>query len=168
MSWQNIVCSIPLRTKGTQTTEVPEFDTSVGIVPLVPRVRIREHSLKDPLAWSKFMMMCTSQGVTTAEVTAMFSDADKADLIEEPEHKLPLHAKTIVNAIKAKRKAVVAEMAVRRYVVNPIPVTRCLDCQHFDRIDHPHLGHCRIKAQAEATCGLWDTDPRDYCDKWEV
>ncbi|MFQ5643988.1 MAG: hypothetical protein ACE5FQ_09835 [Thiogranum sp.] len=39
---------------------------------------------------------------------------------------------------------------------------RCGDCIHFNRIDHPHLGHC-AKGEPEAVAGLWDTDRR-YCD----
>ncbi|WP_125179967.1 hypothetical protein [Thiohalobacter thiocyanaticus] len=47
------------------------------------------------------------------------------------------------------------------------PITRpcaihCGDCIHFERIDHPHLGHC-AKNEPEAIAGLWDTDRR-YCE----
>jgi len=45
-------------------------------------------------------------------------------------------------------------------IPRPCPV-RCTDCIHFDRIDHPHLGHC-AKGKPEAVTGLWDTD-RQYC-----
>ncbi len=37
----------------------------------------------------------------------------------------------------------------------------CYDCIHFERIDHPHIGHC-AKGEPEATAGLWDSDQR-YC-----
>ncbi|MBV1959363.1 MAG: hypothetical protein KUG53_01390 [Pseudomonadales bacterium] len=48
----------------------------------------------------------------------------------------------------------------------PKPVTTgrhiaCNDCIHFERIDHPHLGHCN-KGEPEAIAGLWDSDQR-YC-----
>ena len=42
--------------------------------------------------------------------------------------------------------------------------TRCGDCIHFDRIDHPHLGHC-AKGAPEAIAGLWDMDRR-YCERF--
>jgi len=47
----------------------------------------------------------------------------------------------------------------------PIPrpcSVHCGDCIHFERIDHPHLGHC-AKGKPEAIAGLWDTDRR-YCE----
>lgn len=36
---------------------------------------------------------------------------------------------------------------------------RCIDCQHFRRTPHPHLGYCAA-GEPEAICGLWDTDDR--------
>ena len=53
--------------------------------------------------------------------------------------------------------------------INDLPIPRpravcCADCFHFNRIDHPHLGHC-AKGEPEAISGLWDTDRR-YCDRW--
>jgi len=51
----------------------------------------------------------------------------------------------------------------------PEPVTLnhpniCGECVHFERIDHPHLGHC-AKGEPEAIAGLWDTDRR-YCERF--
>ena len=40
----------------------------------------------------------------------------------------------------------------------------CGECVHFERIDHPHLGHC-VKGEPEAIAGLWDSDRR-YCDQF--
>ena len=40
----------------------------------------------------------------------------------------------------------------------------CGECVHFERIDHPRLGHC-AKGEPEAIAGLWDSDRR-YCDKF--
>lgn len=40
----------------------------------------------------------------------------------------------------------------------------CGECLHFERIDHPRLGHC-AKGEPEAIAGLWDSDRR-YCDKF--
>ncbi len=50
-----------------------------------------------------------------------------------------------------------------RPIPRPGPV-RCGGCQHFRRIDHPHLGHCTV-GQPEAPAGLWDTDKR-HCEYW--
>jgi hypothetical protein len=47
---------------------------------------------------------------------------------------------------------------------HPIPRPHsvcCSGCSHFQRIDHPNLGHC-AKGEPEAIAGLWDTDRR-YC-----
>jgi len=41
---------------------------------------------------------------------------------------------------------------------------RCEECQHFRRIDHPHLGHC-ASGEPEAIVGLWDTDRR-WCESY--
>jgi hypothetical protein len=38
----------------------------------------------------------------------------------------------------------------------------CNHCNHFKRIDHPHLGHCTENLNENAA-GLWDIDPR-YCE----
>ncbi|MCP5137866.1 MAG: hypothetical protein H6981_13830 [Gammaproteobacteria bacterium] len=64
------------------------------------------------------------------------------------------------------------DLEARRYFLKrseevPEPVTlnhpnTCGDCSHFERIDHPHLGHC-AKGEPEAIAGLWDTDRR-YCE----
>jgi len=35
----------------------------------------------------------------------------------------------------------------------------CGACRHFQRIDHPNLGHC-AQGEPEAPTGLWDTDRR--------
>lgn len=43
----------------------------------------------------------------------------------------------------------------------PRPVSvKCNDCAHFERNNHPHLGHCS-KGEPEALAGLWDNDKRD-------
>ena len=41
---------------------------------------------------------------------------------------------------------------------------RCGDCQHFDRIDHPHTGRC---AAGNGRYWLWDTDTRQ-CEDFEA
>lgn len=65
-------------------------------------------------------------------------------------------------------------LEARRYFLErseevPEPVTvnhpmTCGDCIHFERIDHPHLGHC-ARGEPEAIAGLWDTDRR-YCERF--
>lgn len=45
---------------------------------------------------------------------------------------------------------------------DPIPrpcFVQCGNCLHYDRIDHPNLGHCK-KGQIEPIAGLWETDKR--------
>ena len=42
----------------------------------------------------------------------------------------------------------------------------CGACRHFQRIDHPNLGHC-AQGEPEAIAGLWDTTRR-RCMKYEV
>jgi len=49
---------------------------------------------------------------------------------------------------------------------DPWRITYCGDCSHFERIDHPHLGHC-AKGEPEATAGLWDADRR-YCAQYQA
>ena len=49
----------------------------------------------------------------------------------------------------------------------PIPrphSVQCGDCTYYERIDHPHLGHC-AKNEPEAISGIWDTDHR-CCKKY--
>lgn len=62
----------------------------------------------------------------------------------------------------------------RRYFLKrseevPKPVTdnhstHCNDCNHFEHIDYPHLGHC-ANSESEVSFGLWSTD-RQYCEQW--
>lgn len=40
----------------------------------------------------------------------------------------------------------------------------CGACKHFQRIDHPNLGHC-AQGEPEAPAGLWDTDRR-WCQSF--
>lgn len=37
---------------------------------------------------------------------------------------------------------------------------RCLDCKHFTRSDHPHLGKCAAGVNQSAPAGFWDTHLR--------
>lgn len=56
-----------------------------------------------------------------------------------------------------------------RIADKPIPrpgSVNCGDCIHFERIGHPHLGHC-AKGEPENIAGLWDTDKRS-CDRWQA
>jgi len=51
---------------------------------------------------------------------------------------------------------------------SPIPrpqVIQCSNCIHFDRIDHPNLGHC-TNGRLEPIAGLWDSDQRT-CLQWQ-
>lgn len=54
-----------------------------------------------------------------------------------------------------------------RLTDGPIPRpcgVQCGACAHFERIDHPNLGHCG-KGEPEAIAGLWDRDRR-YCERF--
>jgi hypothetical protein len=125
------------------------------------------HAANDPDDWQHFVSLVVGYECTAAEVEAMFTTQDKVDLLEEPRDKLPLHAKTITDAIKRKRMPVVIELAALRYAVNPVHIKRCFDCQHFNRIDHPHLGTCAA-GEPEGIAGNWDTDNRDYCQQYHA
>jgi len=48
--------------------------------------------------------------------------------------------------------------------ITPHTPKTCGDCIHFERIDHPNLGHC-AKGEPEAIAGLWDSDRR-FCDQF--
>ena len=54
-----------------------------------------------------------------------------------------------------------------RVAGKPIPrpsTVRCVECIHYERIGHPHLGHCAIN-EPEAIAGIWDTAQR-LCNKY--
>ncbi|MFT6437233.1 MAG: hypothetical protein ACJAVI_005307 [Candidatus Azotimanducaceae bacterium] len=63
--------------------------------------------VKTPVSihWQAFMDECILLGAASDEVTSLLSQQDIADLCEEPADKLPLHARTIVDAIKRQRPA---------------------------------------------------------------
>ena len=50
----------------------------------------------------------------------------------------------------------------RVHVCHSTTVSTCGSCQHFRRVNHPHLGTCAM-GEPEGVCGNWDTDPRNYC-----
>ncbi|WP_156885335.1 hypothetical protein [Acidihalobacter ferrooxydans] len=41
----------------------------------------------------------------------------------------------------------------------PDHAVTCGACRHFQRTEHPHLGHC-VRGEPEAAAGLWDSDRR--------
>jgi hypothetical protein len=51
----------------------------------------------------------------------------------------------------------VAECVPAEEVPVNTPAVICGDCQHFQRIDHPHMGGC---AKGHGRYYLWDTDRR--------
>ena len=67
------------------------------------------------------------------------------------------------NDLEARRYFLKRSEEVPEPVILNHPNT-CGDCIHFERIDHPHLGHC-AKGEPEAIAGLWDTDRR-YCERF--
>ena len=70
-------------------------------------------------------------------------------------------------AAKPDARAFYPEQA-RQIPPSPEPdyTATCGACRHFQRIDHPNLGHC-VKGEPEAPAGLWDTDRR-WCMKYEA
>ena len=50
-----------------------------------------------------FINLCIEHDVARAEVEARFTSDDIADLVAEPDEKLPLHAQTIADAIHRSR-----------------------------------------------------------------
>ncbi len=53
--------------------------------------------------------------------------------------------------------------AAGRPIPRPVSV-HCGDCIHFERIDHPHLGHC-AKGEPEAITGMCNMDRRS-CERF--
>ncbi len=52
---------------------------------------------------------------------------------------------------------------VPKPIIRNEPIT-CGNCTHYERIEHPHLGHC-TKSEPEAIAGLWGSDRR-YCEHY--
>jgi len=48
----------------------------------------------------------------------------------------------------------------------PLQTVRCADCQHYQRTNHPRLGHC-VQGEIEAVVGLWDSDRR-LCESYRA
>ncbi len=89
----------------------------------------------------------------------MFRQQDIDDSLKEPDHKLPLHARTITDAVKRTRPIVRPQAPIQA------SVKRCIDCKHFARTDHPHIGRCQAD-EPMGSSGNWDTDSRYYCRSW--
>jgi len=57
---------------------------------------------------------------------------------------------------------------INRYNGWPIPrpgSVTCATCRHFQRTEHPHLGHCSAGIKPYGVAGHWDTD-RHGCKHW--
>ena len=48
----------------------------------------------------------------------------------------------------------------------PLKTVRCADCRHYQRTNHPHLGHC-TRGEIEAAVGLWESDRR-LCESYRA
>ncbi len=107
--------------------------------------------------------------VGTEQASTLLPD-DGAKILEWLAHIEETDPKIIEEVLDKCRDDLVA----RRYFLErweevPEPLTfnqpiTCGNCTHFERIDHPHLGHC-TKGKAEAIAGLWDTDRR-CCEQY--
>lgn len=127
--------------------------------------------------WEFFVSLAIQHDVTADEVSARFTPDDIADLVAQPDNRLPLHAKTIADAVKRSRTrpedinyqithSDTPELI--RAIHNRSEPQTCGSCQHFRRDErHASLGNCAM-GEPEGTCGLWDDDPRNYCASWEV
>lgn len=123
-----------------------------------------------PTTWPAFVDECIRQGVTADEVGALFRPPDIDDLCNTvPVSEIPLHAQTIVHAIKVQRRLKPKEPpedGSRVHVINAQVIQRCATCTRFQRTEHPHIGNCAAGGP-EGTYGNWDTDPRDLCQNWQ-
>jgi hypothetical protein len=129
--------------------------------------------------WQSFVDLAVEYGVTPEEVVAEFSGQDISDLLEEPDVKLPLHAKTIADVVQRNRLATqVGHLKTKTdndignrhepsHAFRSTPLQTCGDCQNFVRTNHPNLGHCSA-GEPEAPAGLWDGDGRGYCQHYQA
>jgi hypothetical protein len=105
---------------------------------------------------------------------------------QEPPHDLSVEEEASIHAwlayIGETSQATIDEMVsqcrnnmqTRRYLLKrseEVPghfvfptLVACRGCIHFQRIDHPHLGHCS-QGQPEAVAGNWDDDCR-WCEEF--
>jgi hypothetical protein len=121
------------------------------------------------------------QGVTVAPV-ATVAVANNPELLHELTAEEESSIRAWLTHIEETDPDIIAELLnkcradsdARRYFLQraeEVPETvvcneriTCGECLHFERIDHPRLGHC-AKGEPEAIAGLWDSDRR-YCDKF--
>ena len=118
----------------------------------------------EPDRWAGFVALATAHGVTADEVARKLTKQYIGDLLTVADANLPMHAKTIADAIIFKRQP--RNAANHQPHVFREPVQTCGACRHFERMNHPHLGHCRIQAEPEAPAGHWDTERRDHCQRY--
>jgi len=116
--------------------------------PKLHSVAMVPDSQLDPLRWPRFVALSVARGVTENEVQAMFSEQDIDDLCEEPDSQLPLHAATIVGAIKRSRRSQPSKppSKARTYSLDRV---RCGRCQFFEfNPQHPStgLGSCTVRS----------------------
>lgn len=64
--------------------------------------------------------------------------------------------------LRSHKQQLIDELMMRRF--KPHCVT-CIDCVHFVRSSHPHLGRCNAGVNQSAPAGFWDTHLRG-CGKY--
>lgn len=84
----------------------------------------------------------------------------------------PLHRTRYLQALwthlaVSSEKVLGCPWCLNRRAGRPIPRPEwvcCSDCEHFNRTEHPRLGHCSA-GEPEPLSGLWDTTKRP-CARW--
>lgn len=143
------------------------------------RERLLISSLINP---SSFQRLCRyGEVIKRLESKGFRIEAAGSKLRVNPAGKLTLeqrqwlqtHKRGLLTALLIRADAHLADIADTFSVacvllptdVEPWRATRCVDCAHFERTDHPNLGHCAM-GQPEAPAGLWDTDIR-HCEQYQ-
>lgn len=139
--------------------------TAIPAIPATPATQPKRESVT--VAKIATVAVANSTEAKTAPMTAEEETAIRAWLehIEETDPEIIAEVMD-----KCQRESEARAYFLRRSEEVPKPdpwrVTHCGDCIHFERIDHPHLGHC-AKGEPEAIAGLWDTDRR-YCEQYQA
>jgi len=124
----------------------------------------RGSELRKNERWLRWLDLLEIRGLNKSEIEAIFiNENDVSDVLALPDSAWQKLATTAVTHVLRNRQPA---PALNVHVFRRTPQRTCAACCHFERIEHPHLGHCAIQAHVEAVAGLWDTDHRDYCHEF--